>query len=130
MSKYKNSSHCKHNISYHIVWIPKYRKRIIVTDVEDRLKELILNKADLLNIKIGAIECMPDHIHLFVKANTNTVISYVVKILKGYTSKILREEFTHLTITKHLWAVGYFCETIGNINEQTVIRYINNQKTA
>ena len=72
---------------------------------------------------------MPDHIHLFIKANTNTKISFIVKMLKGYTSRKLRQEFLFLQKLKCLWSPGYFCESIGNANEKTIIKYIKNQKT-
>lgn len=56
-------------------------------------------------------------------------ISNIVQLLKGYSSRILRQEFQHLTeYVKHLWASGYFCETIGTINQETIIKYIENQK--
>ena len=127
-TKYTSNSNCKFNISYHVVWIPKYRKRILIDSVETRLKEIITEKCNSLNLQLVAIECMPDHVHLFVKSNPNITVAYIVKMLKGYSSYILRKEFSHLNKRKSLWAPGYFCETIGNITEGTVIRYINNQK--
>ena len=126
--KYIGNGNSKYNISYHIVWIPKYRKHLLSGLVESKLKLLISEKLVSLGLPRPIIECMPDHVHLFIKSNTTYTISYIVKILKGYTSFKLRSEFVHLTKLKALWAPGFFCETIGNITEETVIRYIENQK--
>jgi len=128
MSKYIGNGNCKYNISYHIVWIPKYRKRVITPKVEERFKILILEKIEFLGLPPPVIDCMPDHVHLFIKSDTNTTVSYIIKMLKGYTSFILRKEFSELNKYKALWAPGYFCESIGNITEETVVRYIKNQK--
>ena len=128
MPKYSNNGNCKFNISYHIVWIPKYRKRILINKIEDRLKELIKYKTLQLGIYIGAIECMPDHIHLFIKSKPTLSISNIVKTLKGYSSRMLRIEFIQCNKYKCLWTLGYFCETIGNITGATIIKYIENQK--
>lgn len=116
------------NISYHIIWIPKYRKKLLVDAVEIKLKKLLYSKAVQLNVVIKAIECMPDHIHIFLCSNPKFSISYIVKILKGYTSYYLRKEFLILKKYKSLWTPSYYCETIGHINEKTIIKYINDQK--
>lgn len=129
MSKFNSNGNCKFNVSYHIVWIPKYRKHIIDNKIELRLIELLYDKASHLNIQIGALECMSDHIHLFIRSNTTYNISFIVKMLKGYSSYMLRKEFIQLRKYKNLWASGYFCETIGNISESSILRYINNQKS-
>jgi putative transposase len=126
--KHTHSKHCVYNISYHIVWIPKYRRKILINNVEKRLKELLILKANQLNINIKAIECMPDHIHLFIKASPSIPVIKIIKHLKGYSSKILRAEFSELCKMRSLWTPSYFCESIGNINEKTIIKYINNQK--
>ncbi|MBS1736812.1 MAG: IS200/IS605 family transposase [Bacteroidetes bacterium] len=128
MSKYNSNGNCKFNISFHIVWIPKYRKHILVNAIELRLKELLNEKILSLELNLVAIECMPDHVHLFIKSKPTVNISFVIKMLKGYTSRVLRCEFYCLRKLKSLWAPGYFCESIGNITEKTVIKYISNQK--
>ena len=100
-----------YNISYHIIWIPKYRKHILVNDIEKQLKHLLYEKALQIDIKICAIEIMPDHIHLFIKLNPNLNVSFIVKNLKGYSSKKLREQFLTLRKMKSLWTPSYFCKT-------------------
>lgn len=127
--KYNSNGNAKFNISYHIIWIPKYRKHILCGIIEDRLKAILAEKLNSMNIHLFVIECIPDHVHLFIKAEPSLSISYIVKILKGYTSRIIRKEFNDISSNKkHLWAAGYFCETVGNITQETIIKYINNQK--
>ena len=128
MKKYSGNGNCKYNVSYHIVWIPKYRKNIIKNKIENRLKEILKDKINNLNLPEAVIECMPDHLHLFIRSNTTYSISYIVKCLKGYSSYMLRKEFSVLKTLRVLWAPGYFSETIGNITQETVIIYIKNQK--
>ena len=70
---------------------------------------------------------MIDHIHLFIKGNLKTSVSEIVKILKGYSSYVLRKEFMCLKKYKSLWTHSYYCETIGHISENTVKRYIETQ---
>ena len=75
-----------------------------------------------------AIEIMPDHVHLFIQAPPLLSVSVIVKNLKGFSSYKLRRSFIELTKYKHLWTPSYYCETIGHITHDTIIKYINNQK--
>ena len=126
-----NREHKKHkvfNVSYHIVWIPKYRRHILNGPIEDSYKRHLFEKAAKLNITIEAMEIMPDHIHLFIKARPDITISDIVKHLKGYSSYALRKEFTQLRRMKSLWTKSYYAETIGLISESTIRKYIEMQK--
>ena len=125
MRNYNN--HNVSNISYHIVWIPKYRKHILVGEIKKELIKIFKIVEEKINIKIEVYEIMSDHIHLFVKGNQNITISNIVKYLKGYSSYELRKKFIFLKKYKSLWTPSYFCETIGHINEDVVKKYIENQ---
>jgi len=127
--RWKTNKWCVYNISYHIIWCPKYRRKVLVWEIEKRLKELSLEKAKQLGIKIEKMEVMPDHIHLFIKANPSLSIAHIVSQLKWYTSHILRKEFKELT-TKlpTLWTRSYYVETIWHISEQIIKKYIEDQK--
>jgi len=131
-SKNKNNrnrkNHKVYNISYHIIWIPKYRKRILKGKLKEKLKFYLFKKAKSIGISIEEYEIMPDHIHLFIKSNPNLSVSFIVNQLKGYTSYMLRKEFIYLKKYKSLWTKSYFCETIGLISEKTVKQYIKMQK--
>lgn len=129
--RWTTSNKAVYNVSYHIIWCPKYRRKVLVGDVEKRLKKLLKDKADQLGITIENMEVMPDHLHLFVKASTIEAPHYIVQQFKGYTSRILRKEFPKLkSRLPTLWTRSYYLETIGHISENTVKRYIDDQKNA
>lgn len=123
------SLHSVFNISYHIIWCPKYRRKVLVDGIDVRMKEVLNEKAKDLGITIESMEVMPDHVHLFIKSTPTLAVQHIVNQLKGYTSVVLREEFPKLkSRLPCLWSRSYYCETIGHISEETVIRYIEEQK--
>ena len=127
--RYTTSSHCIYNLGYHIIWCPKYRRKVLVNGIDERLKELLNEKAAAIEITIEKMEVMPDHVHLFVKGRPSIPVQYIVNQLKGYTSVILRREFPKLkSRLPTLWTRSYYCETIGHISENAIIRYIEDQK--
>jgi len=90
---------------------------------------LLYQKAEQINVEIVRMEVMPDHVHLFVKAEPTAPPHWIVAQLKGYTSRILRDEFSHLTSKlPSLWTRSYYCETVGHLSESTVKKYIEEQK--
>ena len=118
-----------YNVAYHIIWCPKYRRAILVDDVAERLKTLLYEQASKFGWIIESMEVMPDHVHLFIKANPIDPIARIVAQLKGYTSHVLRAEFIHLkSKLPTLWTRAYYVETIGHISEDTIKRYIEDQK--
>ena len=128
--RYTTNSHCVYNISYHLIWCPKYRKKILVNGIDDRLKFLLSQKSRQIGISIAKMEVMPDHVHLFVKSTPALPVDYIINQLKGYTSAVLRREYPRLRKQlPNLWSRSYYCETIGHISEDTIIRYIEEQKS-
>jgi putative transposase len=122
-----------HNITfdckYHVVFCPKYRKKVLVEPVDSRLKELFTQKATDLQAEIVEMEIMPDHVHLLIKCDPQFGIHKIVKHLKGYTSRILREEFRHLkSRLPSLWTNSYFVATVGSVQLDVIKRYIKTQK--
>ena len=118
-----------YNIGYHLIWCSKYRRKVLTGDVETHLKELLVEKARQIDIKIVQMEIMPDHVHLFVKATPVNSPHYIVQQLKGYTSRLLRQEFPSLkSRLPSLWTRSYYCESVGHISEETVQKYIEDQK--
>lgn len=126
--KYARSNTNVFNIGYHLIWCPKYRKRVLINEIKDRLKELLNKKTKEINISIEEMEIMPDHVHLFVKAFPTISAHKIVQQFKGYTSRILRQEFKILrTRIPTLWTRSYYCESVTHISEQTIKKYIENQ---
>lgn len=118
-----------YNIGYHLIWCPKYRRKVLVNNIANRLKELLIEKAGEINVQIENIEIMPDHVHLFVKSVPTNAPHYIVQQLKGYTSRIMRQEFQSLkSRIPTLWTRSYYCESIGHISEKTIKKYIEDQK--
>lgn len=127
--RYTASAHTIYYTGYHIVFCPKYRRKVLVDGIDVRLKELFLGKAEELGITIERMEVMPDHVHLFVKSKPTYAVHFVVNQLKGYSSLMLRREFPKLrSRLPTLWTRSYFVESIGHISEATVKRYIEDQK--
>lgn len=127
--RWTTSNKAVYNVSYHIIWCPKYRRKVLTGQVETRLKELLFCKAKELGITIAEIEVMPDHVYLFVKASPVEAPHYIVQQFKGYTSRILRKEFPKLkSRLPTLWTRSYYLETIGHISEEAVKKYIEDQK--
>lgn len=118
-----------YNVAYHIIWCPKYRRPVLIDNVAIRLKILLYEQAAKYGWIIESMEVMPDHIHIFIKANPIDPVARIVAQLKGYTSHTLRNEFSHLrTKLPTLWTRSYYVETIGHISESTIKRYIEDQK--
>ena len=129
MKNLKHNTTSVVNINYHIIWCPKYRRNVLVGGVETRLKELLPELAEESGCTIDTMEVMPDHIHIFLKGTPTIPIHLIVKNLKGKSSRILRAEFPYLRKgLPCLWTRSYYCETIGCINEETIKKYIENQK--
>ena len=124
----KNIS-CIYNISYHIIFCPKYRAAVLVDQIEKRLKYLIVEKCTQMCIKIGNMEIMPDHVHLFLKTSPNLRLCDIVGQIKGYSSYVLRKEYIKLKKQlPTLWTRSYYIESIGHISADTIKKYIEHQK--
>lgn len=114
---------------FHVVFCPKYRRPVLVDGVDVRLKEILLEKAAELDVKILSMEIMPDHVHLFISFDPRLMLHKIIKILKASSSRILREEFPSLkSRLPSLWTRSYFSCSVGHIGEAAVRRYIEEQK--
>jgi len=117
-------------INYHFVFCPRYRRKIFnIPNVEQRFKELIYSKCKEMDIDIIAIACDKDHTHIFLNCLPTQSPSDIMQYMKGYTSKILREEFVQLSRMPSLWTRNYFVSTAGNVSSETIKKYVENQKT-
>ena len=128
-NRYKHSSHVVYNLSYHLIWCPKYRRKVLEGDIEVRLKELLIEKATEIGVEIKTMKVMPDHVHLFVSATPTLAPHQIAGWLKGYTSFKLRKEFPRLkSRLPTLWTRAYYIESVGHISEGTIKKYIEDQK--
>ena len=115
---------------YHLVWIPKYRKRLLKGPVAERLSELFEQCAEVNRWEIHELNIQFDYIHMLVQLKQDISVSRAVQLFKGGSSKKIREEFPELEEFlwgDSFWADGYFAETVGQLNEAKIREYIRNQ---
>lgn len=127
--EYEKSDTWVYSCKYHIIWCPKYRRKVLVNGIDKRLKDLIIQWQDELQYKIIEIEVMPEHIHLLIHTTPDIAIPSLIKTLKGRTARILRKEFPHLkTQIPNLWTKSKFVATVGSVSLDVIKKYIENQK--
>ncbi len=128
-TRWTHSNTTVFNIGYNFIWCSKYRRKVLRGDVEKRLRELLHKKADEIGVSIEKLEILPDHLHLFTKAPPTASPHWIVQQLKGYTSHELRKEFDSLrTRLPTLWTRSYYVESLGHVSEDTIKKYIEEQK--
>jgi putative transposase len=128
VAEYETNRGAAYSLGYHAVWCPKYRRPVLVGPVATRLTELIEQKCIEHGWSIVALEVMPDHVHLFVRADPTASPSHIANQLKGFTSRALRDEFPHLRRRlPTLWSRSYFVASVGNVSAATIQRYIETQ---
>lgn len=126
---YKHTKTTVSLINYHFIFCPRYRRKIfLINGIEERFKELVKIKCKELNIEIIAMECDKDHTHMFLNCLPTQSPSDIMQQIKGYTSKILREEFAELSKMPSLWTRSFFVSTAGNVCSETIKKYVENQK--
>jgi putative transposase len=114
---------------YHIIFCPKYRRKVLTGDIEKDLRQIFDEVAKEKDVEIKALEIMPDHVHMFISFDPRQPLHKLIKLFKGKSSKILRDKYPKLkSRIPSLWTRSYFCCTIGNISEETIQKYIENQK--
>jgi putative transposase len=129
--RYRRNAGCVFNLHYHLVWCPKYRRPLLVGPVAKRLRALLTEKAHVLNVEIEGLEIMPDHVHLFFAAPPTDAPQHFANQFKGYTSRILRQEFPALrSRLPSLWSRSYYVGSAGHVSAAVIQRYIEAQKGA
>ena len=127
--KCKSNNNVIYSCKYHVVFCPKYRRPVLVDGVDDRLKELIKETCDQLNVEIIEMEIMTDHVHLLMEVAPQYGIHKAVKRIKGYSSRVLRQEFPWLkSRIPTLWTNSYFVSTVGGAPLSVIKQYIEDQK--
>ena len=128
-ARYRQNAGATYSLKYHIVWCPKYRRPVLVDAVADRLRALLAEKCGELGVEIRALEVMPDHVHLFAEGDPTRSVAEIVNRLKGYTSRVLREEFPPLrSRLPTLWSRNYYAGSVGHVSAATVELYPARQK--
>jgi putative transposase len=126
----QHTAHSAYQLHYHLVWIPRFRKKILIEPIESRLKSLFAEIAERYKFRILALEVMPDHVHLFVSAPPKYSPSELVQLFKGISSRVLGKEYPHILRRYYwgkntaLWSAGYYVGTAGNVSAEVIRRYI------
>ncbi|MBF5059630.1 IS200/IS605 family transposase [Candidatus Neptunochlamydia vexilliferae] len=131
MQYYRRTSHTIHDCTYHLVWATKYRYKVLVGDIGNRARDLIQEICRDNGVEIIRGRILADHVHIYVSIPPYQSVSKLVQYLKGKTSRKIQMEFPELKKKywgKHLWAVGYFVRTTGNVTDQMIKDYIEKQE--
>ena len=129
LMEYKSNRNVVYSCKYHVVFCPKYRRRVLVDGVDERFKEIARQVADEMRFEIIEMEVMPDHVHMLLEVDPQLGIHKAVKRIKGRTSHDLREEFPWLKKRiPSLWTNSYFVSTVGGAPRYKVKQYIESQK--
>ena len=128
---YRTGSHTVYDIEYHVVWTTKYRYKILVGRIAERLRELLRQGCAANGITIVRGSVSKDHVHMLLSCPPTLAPSKIMQLLKGRSSKLMQQEFEELRKRywgQHLWATGYFCRTVGTMTEEMIKEYIENQQ--
>ena len=129
MEGYQKSSHAVYRCEYHFVWVPKYRYQVLVREVKPRLREILTELCEWLDITIIEGSICADHVHMYISVPPRLSPSYVMKVLKGKSAEYLRKEFPQLRKRywgMHIWARGYFVSTVG-VDREVIKGYVQKQ---
>ena len=129
MDAYNKSSHAIYRCEYHFVWVPKYRYHVLVKEIKPRLKELLVELCNWLDVTIIEGAICSDHVHMYLSVPPKYSPAHVMKILKGKSAEYLRRDFPELAKKYwglHIWARGYFVSTVG-IDSATIQKYVKEQ---
>ena len=127
--RYRRNAGCVFTLKYHLVWCPKYRCKVLTDRVAEDLHDLLHQKAQALEVEIEALEIMPDHVHMFVSADPTDAPQRLANQFKGFTSRALRQRYPHLrSRLPTLWSRSDYVGSVGQVSEETVKGYIEDQK--
>ena len=130
MEHYRKTSHSVYDVKYHIVWVTKYRKPVLVGEVATRSRDLIRQCCSSLDVHILKGHVGKDHVHLFVSVPPTLSLSKLLQSIKGRSSRRMLDEFRTLKRQfwgRHLWARGYFVASSGNVTDEVIAQYIADQ---
>ena len=131
MIDYRHSAHAVYDIKYHVIWVTKYRYKVMRGRVAERARELIRQICQAREVVIVRGAISPDHIHMLLSVPPQLAPAKVVQYIKGRSSRLLQAEFPELGKRywgQHLWARGYFCATVGAVDEERIKHYIESQR--
>ncbi len=133
MSEYRYGGHTVSRMTVHLVWVTKYRYKVLEGDMKKRCRELLIQICDAEDVRILSGVVSTDHVHMHIEYAPSLKVSDLVKRLKGRSSRLLQREYPMLEKRywgKHLWAIGYGAWSTGNITEEIVEEYLKRHKSS
>ena len=130
MEHYRKSSHTTYDIKFHLVWITKYRKAILIGDTAKRARELIREVCRTWDVEIIRGHVAKDHVHIFVSVPPHISVSKLMQGIKGKSSRKMMSEFRNLSKEfwgRPIWGRGYFVASSGNVTDEVIMQYIELQ---
>jgi putative transposase len=124
---YAHEGHTIHLVVYHIIWCPKRRRKALVGPIRTRLEQIVREVAAEHEWAVMELAIQPDHVHLFIRADPRTLPSDIPRLIKGRSSRYLRDEFPQLRKLPSLWTRTFFLSTAGNVSQETIRKYIERQ---
>jgi len=131
MRLYRVGAHTKTDLKVHLIWIPKYRKKVLTGTVAIRARDILRQIAMEHELDIISGKVASDHVHMFISYRPTQNISEIMQWLKGISSRVLLQEFPHLRRVfwgRHFWARGYLAVSSGNITDEMIQQYIEEQE--
>ncbi|GAC1479915.1 MAG: IS200/IS605 family transposase [Steroidobacteraceae bacterium] len=131
MREIESNSNIVFDCKYHVVFCPKYRRKVLIFPIDNRFREIVRNVCAEMTVDLVEMEAMPDHVHLLLAGvDPQFGIHRVVKTIKGRSSRLLRQEFRVLrSRLPTLWTNSYFVATTGGAPLSAIKRYIERQKS-
>ena len=130
MSQFRSSNKTVYSAKCHVVWCPEYRRGVLVGRVADRLEAIVREVVAEHDGEVLGLEVMPDHVHVLVEVSSAVPLLRLVQLLKGRSSRRLRQGFPRLRRLPALWSPSWFVCTVGGAPLDVVRRYVENQKRA
>jgi putative transposase len=130
MEHYRQSSHTVYDLKYHLVWITKYRKPVLRGEIATRARELLKEICKAKDVEIIKGHISKDHVHMLVSVPPHISVSDLVQSLKGKTSRKMMMEYKSMSRQfwgRHIWARGYFVASSGNVTDEVIMKYIEEQ---
>ena len=126
---YLSLAHSRYNRTYHIVFIPKYRRKRMFGELRREVGEAIGKVCKMEGVTIIKAATLPDHVHMYVSIPPKESVAKTIGRIKGKSAPMIFDRHPEYRerYDRHFWARGYYCETVGNVNEDTIKKYITEQ---
>jgi len=128
--RYRSTHKTVYSAKYHLIWYPKYRRRVLVGGVDVRLKAIVADVASQVGAEVLEVEVMPDHVHLLAEVPPTLPLSEFMRLVKGRSSRLLRMGVPPFAAPAVLWSPSWFVSTVGGAPLAVMRRYVENQKAA